>query len=419
MNLEKVNNGHRLKITAEKTIMTVLVAICICHFLNDSIQSLILATYPILKLSFRLNYVQIGLITFVYQLTASILQPLVGAYSDKRPKLYILAAGMCFTLIGLIMLSYAGSFGFLLFSVAMVGAGSSIFHPESSRIAQMASGGRKGFAQSFFQVGGNAGASFGPLLAALVIVNNQRSNIAWFAILALSGIIILIRVGRWYNARLKEIHYKNKNKPALLKPPVSGRTVVFSMTILIFLIFSKYFYLSSINNFYMFYLISKFGLTIKNAQLHLFIFQAAVAAGTLLGGPVGDRIGRKYVIWFSILGVAPFTLILPYAGLVGTTLLTVCIGLILSSAFSAILVFAHELIPGKVGLISGLFFGLAFGIAGIGSAVLGVVADRTSVDFVYRLCAFLPLIGILAVFLPNIEKKLIKHNELEDILNEP
>jgi len=402
-----------------KTIITVLAAVSICHFLNDSMQSLILAVYPILKLSFKLSYVQIGLITFVYQLTASILQPLVGAYADRRPMPYILAGGMCFTLIGLMMLSIAGNFGLLLLSVAMVGAGSSIFHPESSRIAQLASGGRKGFAQSFFQVGGNAGASSGPLLAALVIVNNQRTHIAWFAIFALTGIIILIQVGHWYKAKLKTIQENAKSRPAKLNSPVSGRTVVFSITILILLIFSKYFYLSSINNFYMFYLIGKFGVTIKNAQFYLFIFQAAVAAGTLLGGPIGDRIGRKYVIWISILGVAPFTMLLPYASLSATMLLSVCIGLILSSAFSAILVFAHELIPGKVGLISGLFFGLAFGIGGIGSAVLGLVADKTSVNFVYQLCAFLPLIGILAIFLPNIEHKIIRQSELEEILNEP
>ena len=402
-----------------KTIITVLAAVSICHFLNDSMQSLILAVYPILKLSFKLSYVQIGLITFVYQLTASILQPLVGAYADRRPMPYILAGGMCFTLIGLMMLSIAGNFGLLLLSVAMVGAGSSIFHPESSRIAQLASGGRKGFAQSFFQVGGNAGASSGPLLAALVIVNNQRTHIAWFAIFALTGIIILIQVGHWYKAKLKTIQENANSRPAKLNSPVSGRTVVFSITILILLIFSKYFYLSSINNFYMFYLIGKFGVTIKNAQFYLFIFQAAVAAGTLLGGPIGDRIGRKYVIWISILGVAPFTMLLPYASLSATMLLSVCIGLILSSAFSAILVFAHELIPGKVGLISGLFFGLAFGIGGIGSAVLGLVADKTSVNFVYQLCAFLPLIGILAIFLPNIEHKIIRQSELEEILNEP
>jgi FSR family fosmidomycin resistance protein-like MFS transporter len=389
--------------TAEKTVLGILFAVSVCHFLNDSMQSLILSIYPVLKITFALSYVQIGLITLVYQLTASILQPLVGAYSDRRPMPYILAGGMCFTLAGLVMLSYAPSFGLLLLSVAMVGAGSSIFHPEASRIAQLASGGRKGFAQSFFQVGGNTGASVAPLLAVLVIANNQRTRIVWFAVLALAGIIILIQVGRWYSSMLKETGEKSSPGRNALNPAAPAKTIVFAMTILAFLIFSKYFYLSSINNFYMFYLMGKFGISIQNAQVHLFIFQAAVAAGTLLGGPVGDRIGRKYVIWISILGVAPFTLLLPYAGLAGTAVLSVFIGLILSSAFSAILVFAHELIPGKVGLISGLFFGLAFGIAGIGSALLGVVADRTSVNFVYQLCAFLPLIGILAVFLPDIE----------------
>ncbi|MGA2142240.1 MAG: MFS transporter, partial [Brevinematales bacterium] len=354
--------------TAEKTVLGILFAVSVCHFLNDSMQSLILSIYPVLKITFALSYVQIGLITLVYQLTASILQPLVGAYSDRRPMPYILAGGMCFTLAGLVMLSYAPSFGLLLLSVAMVGAGSSIFHPEASRIAQLASGGRKGFAQSFFQVGGNTGASVAPLLAVLVIANNQRTRIVWFAVLALAGIIILIQVGRWYSSMLKETGEKSSPGRNALNPAAPAKTIVFAMTILAFLIFSKYFYLSSINNFYMFYLMGKFGISIQNAQVHLFIFQAAVAAGTLLGGPVGDRIGRKYVIWISILGVAPFTLLLPYAGLAGTAVLSVFIGLILSSAFSAILVFAHELIPGKVGLISGLFFGLAFGIAGIGSA---------------------------------------------------
>jgi len=329
----------------------------------------------------------------------------VGAITDRRPQPFSLVVGMGFTLVGLVFLSFAGTFGMLLLSVGMVGVGSSIFHPESSRIAHLAAGARRGFAQSFFQVGGNAGSSLGALLAALVIAERGRSRILWFTLLAAAGMVVLAQVGRWYKAHRARIRRSSTAPAAALSPPVAGSRVIFSVVILLVLIFSKYFYLASMTSYYTFYLIAKFRLSIQSAQLHLFLFQFAVAAGTLIGGPVGDKLGRKYVIWISILGAAPFTLLLPHAGLLGTTLLSVCIGVILSSAFSAILVYAQELIPGKVGLISGLFFGFAFGMGGLGSAALGKLADRTSIEYVYQLCAFLPLLGLFAAFLPRIEKK--------------
>jgi FSR family fosmidomycin resistance protein-like MFS transporter len=385
-------------------VFSILLAISVSHLLNDTLQSLIPALYPIVKDSFHLTFAQIGLVTFTFQVTASLLQPVVGAITDRRPQPFSLVVGMGFTLLGLALLSVAGTFGVLLLSVGMVGVGSSIFHPESSRIAHMAAGARRGFAQSFFQVGGNAGSSLGALLAALVIAERGRSRILWFTLVAAAGMVVLAQVGRWYKTNRAEI--KRRGAPAsAARPPVAGRRVVFSVCILLVLIFSKYFYLAGMTSYYTFYLIAKFKLSIQSAQLHLFLFQFAVAAGTLIGGPVGDRIGRKYVIWISILGAAPFTLLLPHAGLVGTTLLSVCIGVILSSAFSAILVYAQELIPGKVGLISGLFFGFAFGMGGLGSAALGRLADHTSIEYVYQLCAFLPLLGLFAAFLPGIEKR--------------
>jgi FSR family fosmidomycin resistance protein-like MFS transporter len=388
---------------ASGTVFSILLAISVSHLLNDTLQSLIPAIYPIVKDSFRLTFAQIGLVTFTFQVTASLLQPVVGAITDRRPQPFSLVVGMGFTLVGLALLSFAGTFGLLLLSVGMVGVGSSIFHPESSRIAHMAAGVRRGFAQSFFQVGGNAGSSLGALLAALVIAERGRSRILWFTLLAAAGMVVLAQVGRWYKAHRAQVR---RNRPtAAVRPPVAGRRVVFSVGILLILIFSKYFYLAGMTSYYTFYLIAKFRLSIQSAQLHLFLFQFAVAAGTLIGGPVGDKIGRKYVIWISILGAAPFTLLLPHAGLVGTTLLSVCIGVILSSAFSAILVYAQELIPGRVGLISGLFFGFAFGMGGLGSAALGKLADRTGIEYVYQLCAFLPLLGLFAAFLPRIEKK--------------
>lgn len=396
---------HGEKTWAQETVFPILLAISVSHLLNDTLQSLIPAIYPIVKDSFQLTFAQIGLVTFTFQVTASLLQPVVGAITDRRPQPFSLVVGMGFTLLGLALLSFAGSFGALLLSVGMVGVGSSIFHPESSRIAHLAAGARRGFAQSFFQVGGNAGSSLGALLAALVIAERGRSRILWFTLLAAAGIVVLARVGRWYKAQRSRIHKSRGVMATAVRPPVTGRKVIFSVGILLILIFSKYFYLAGMSSYYTFYLIAKFGLSIQNAQLHLFLFQFSVAAGTLIGGPVGDRIGRKYVIWISILGAAPFTLLLPHAGLVGTTLLSVCIGVILSSAFSAILVYAQELIPGKVGLISGLFFGFAFGMGGLGSAALGKLADHTSIEYVYELCAFLPLLGLFAAFLPRLEKK--------------
>lgn len=387
----------------ERTIFPVLFAISFSHLLNDAMQSLIPSIYPIVKSSFHLSFSQVGMITFVYQLTASILQPFVGLYTDKRPKPYSLVIGMMFTLAGLVSLSVAGNFSMLLFSVGLVGIGSSIFHPESSRIAHAASGGRHGMAQSLFQLGGNAGSSFGPLLAAIIVVRYGQGHIVWFSIAALVAIFVLWKVGGWYKRHMAEFHVQKKAKNVSSHPPLPRRTVVFSLVILIALIFSKYFYLASMTSYFTFYLIDKFHVSVQHAQIYLFIFLFAVAAGTMIGGPLGDRFGRKYVIWFSILGVAPFTLLLPHANLFWTAVLAVLIGVILSSAFSAILVYAQELVPGKVGMIAGLFFGLAFGMGGIGSAVLGDLADHTSIRYVYQLCAYLPLIGLLTGFLPNIE----------------
>lgn len=383
-----------------ETAFAILGALSVCHFLNDCCQSLLPAIYPLLKTSFRLNFAQIGLITLTYQLTASLLQPLVGAYTDRRPRPYSLVVGMGLTLAGLIMLAFAPSYLMILASSALVGMGSSVFHPESSRMARAASGGRHGFAQSLFQVGGNAGSSLGPLLAAFIVVPRGQHALAAFSIAALVGMLILARVGAWYAARSA----KRKAAGATVHPPTYPRKLVItSMIILLTLVFSKYFYLTSITSYYTFYLIHKFGVSVQNAQIHLFAFLGAVALGTFIGGPVGDRIGRKYVIWASILGVLPFTLALPFASLFWTGVLSVVIGFVLASAFSAIIVFAQELLPGRVGVVSGLFFGFAFGMGGIGAAVLGLLADSTSIGFVYKVCAFLPAIGLLAAFLPNLK----------------
>jgi FSR family fosmidomycin resistance protein-like MFS transporter len=390
---------------AENTVFAVLIAISFSHLLNDTIQSIIPAIYPILKGSFNLKFSQIGLITLTFQLTASLLQPFVGLYTDHRPKPFSLAIGMGFTLIGLVLLSSANSFTMILCSSALVGMGSSIFHPEASRLARMASGGRHGFAQSLFQVGGNAGSSLGPLLAALIIVPRGQSSVAWFSLMALLAIAVLWKVGVWYKRNM----YRIEGRPAARSHggyrTLPRKKILLALAVLMTLIFSKFFYLTSLTNYYTFYLIGKFHVSVQAAQMHLFLFLAAVAAGTIIGGPFGDRFGRKYVIWISILGVAPFTLLLPYADLFWTAVLTVIIGVILASAFSAILVYAQELVPGKVGMIAGLFFGFAFGMAGIGSAVLGRLADHTSIDFVFHVCAFLPLLGLLTGFLPNIERK--------------
>jgi len=388
--------------TAQRTVFPILVAISFAHLLNDTMQSLIPSTFPLLKHSLHLDFGQVGLIMFCFQLTASLLQPFVGLYTDKKPQPYSLATGMCFTLAGLMLLSQAGTFTLVLVAVALVGVGSSIFHPEASRLAYLASGGRRGLAQSLFQLGGNAGASLGPLLAAHIIASYGQSRIMWFGLFALLAIAVLLQAGSWYKKNLPT--RPKKGAPT----PLAGETnalptsrIVTALSILLVLIFSKYFYMASMSSYYMFYLIDKFHVSDQNAQMLLFLFLFSVAAGTLIGGPIGDRVGRKYVIWFSILGVAPFTLMLPYANLFWTSVLSVFIGIILASAFSAILVYAQELLPGKVGLISGLFFGLAFGMGGIGAAVLGKLADQTSISHVFHLCAFLPLLGLLTGLLPE------------------
>lgn len=391
------------KDAVKKTAFSILAAISVSHLLNDMIQSLILAIYPLLQNEFSLSFTQIGLITLTYQITASLLQPLIGYYTDKHPQPYSLPIGMGFTLSGLLLLAVAQSFPVVLLAAALVGTGSSVFHPESSRVARMASGGRHGLAQSLFQVGGNFGASLGPLLAALIIAPYGKGNVAWFSLAALLGIVVLLQISKWY--RQQHLIAKKRGPVKNTVTVLPRKTVAMSLGILLVLVFSKYFYLTSLSSYYTFYLIHKFGVSVQNAQIHLFVFLFAVAAGTIIGGPVGDKIGRKYVIWASILGVAPFTLLLPHANLMWTSVLSVIIGVILASAFSAILVFAQELMPGKVGMVSGLFFGLAFGMGGLGAAVLGYVADKTSIELVYQICAFLPLLGILTAFLPNIERK--------------
>ncbi len=402
-NLTGIGTETRPK-SAEKAMFAILVAISFCHLLNDMVQSLIPSIYPILKSSFHLDFGQVGLITLTYQLVASLLQPFVGLYTDKKPQPYSLPVGMGFTLLGLLMLSMAPNFPLLLLAAALVGMGSSVFHPESSRVARMASGGQHGMAQSVFQVGGNAGTALGPLLAAFIVLPKGQHSIAWFSLAALLGIVVLANVGTWYrnNSFLEAASSAKDLKHHIALP---RKTVAISMAVLIALIFSKYFYLASLSSYYTFYLISKFHVPVRTAQLLLFVFLGAAAAGTIIGGPVGDRFGRKLVIWCSILGVLPFTLMLPYANLFWTAILTVIIGVVIASAFSAILVYAQELIPGKVGMVSGLFFGFAFGMGGIGAGVLGKLADLTSITFVYHVCAFLPVIGLLTAFLPNLEKQ--------------
>jgi FSR family fosmidomycin resistance protein-like MFS transporter len=384
------------------TVFGVIVAISFCHLLNDMMQSLLPAIYPALKTDLHLNFGQIGLVTLAYQITASILQPLVGLYADKRPTPLALPGGTLFSLAGLTVLSAAHSYGLVLVGASLLGMGSSVFHPESSRVARMAAGGRHGLAQSLFQVGGNAGQALGPLAAALVVVRWGQSSLAFFALLALLSGAVLWNVAAWYrNHGLQRLAAGRKTKPELALPKGHAAR---GIAILLALIFSKYVYLASLTSYFTFYLIHRFGLSVQNAQFHLFAFLAAVAVGTVMGGPLGDRFGRKYVIWFSILGALPFTLLLPHASLFWTGPLTVAIGLILASAFPAIVVFAQELVPGKVGMISGLFFGFSFGMGGLGAAVLGWLADRTSIDTVYQICAFLPAIGLLTAFLPRVGK---------------
>jgi FSR family fosmidomycin resistance protein-like MFS transporter len=388
---------------ANKTVFPILFAISFSHLLNDTIQSLIPAIYPVIKQNYALTFSQIGLITLVFQMASSLLQPFIGSYSDKKPQPYSLAFGMGFSLIGLVTLSLSSNYGMMLVSVALVGIGSSIFHPEASRMAHAASGGKRGLAQSIFQLGGNAGSSLGPLLAAWIIVPYGQFSVIWFSTIALVAIVVLTYVGNWYKGIVNNI--KKRQTTVAVTSPFSKRKVAFAIGILLILIFSKYFYMASLTSYFTFYLIDKFNVSIQSSQMYLFIFLFSIAAGTLFGGPLGDKFGRKYVIWFSILGTAPFALLLPHANLFWTTVLIVPIGVILSSAFSAILVYAQELIPGKVGMIAGLFFGFAFGMGGIGSALLGRLADSTSITHVFYLCSFLPLIGLLTGFLPNIEGK--------------
>jgi FSR family fosmidomycin resistance protein-like MFS transporter len=384
---------------ASGAVLSILGAISVAHLLNDLMQSLLPALYPLLKASYALNFAQVGLLTLTFQLTASLLQPVVGQFTDRKPLPFSLPTGMAFSLAGLLLLSAAGSYGLLLGGAALLGLGSSIFHPESSRVARLASGGRFGFAQSLFQVGGNAGQSFGPLLAAFIIVPHGQHAVAWFAAVALTGMLLLTYVGNWYKSHLAA---RPQRTPASAPANLSPTRIRWTIAVLLALMFSKFVYLSSINTYLTFYLMGRFHLSVQNAQLHLFMFLAAVAIGTVAGGPIGDRIGRTYVIWASILGVLPFTLALPYASLAQTDVLIVIIGLVLASAFSAILVYAQELVPGRIGLISGLFFGFAFGMAGLGAAGLGVLADHTSLHFVYQICSFLPLLGVLTIFLPKL-----------------
>lgn len=385
----------------EGTVFAILFAISFCHMLNDMMQSLLAALYPIFKQSYGLDFAQIGLITLAFQMTASLLQPAIGLYADKRPMPFSLAVGMGSTLAGLLLIARAESFPAILFAACLVGLGSAVFHPESSRVARMASGGRPGLAQALFQVGGNFGSAIGPLAAAFIIVPRGQGSVAWFSLAAMVAIIVLAVVGRWYKSHgMSRMKAYRRRGSAVTLP---RRTVIWAITILIALVFSKFIYMASLSSYYTFYLIHRFGVSVEESQIYLFIFLGAVAAGTVIGGPIGDRLGRKKVIWCSILGVLPFSLALPYASLFWTAVLSVLIGAILASAFSAIIVFAQELVPGKVGMVAGLFFGLAFGLGGIGAAALGELADVTSIEFVYHVCAFLPAIGILTVFLPNIE----------------
>jgi len=389
--------------TAEGTQFPILGALCASHFINDMMQSLLLAIYPLLKGEFTLSFGQLGLITLTYQITASLLQPLIGLYTDRHPKPFAVSVGMSSTMIGLLTLAFAHRFELVLVAAALIGTGSSVFHPESARIARHASGGRHGLAQSIFQIGGNAGSALGPLIAAFIILPRGRESIALVALLSLIAIGLMFRVALWYR--------QQPSSPGSLRRPAAAAgtslptsRVVGAMLVLVILVFSKYFYLASLSSYYTFYLMAKFHVSAQMAQIHLFVFLFAVAAGTLLGGPIGDRVGRKRVIWASILGVAPFTLLVPFADLAWTSVLTFVIGVVISSAFSAILVFAQELVPTRVGMISGLFFGLAFGFGGIGAAILGLLTDRYGIEYVYQLCAYLPLMGIVTVLLPDLAR---------------
>ena len=385
-----------------QTVYPILFSIAFAHLINDLLQAVIPAAYPILKENFNLTFTQIGLITLAYQLAASLLQPLVGLYTDKKPKPYSQIFGMVFTSLGIVCLSYASGFSMIIVSVVLVGIGSSIFHPEASRISFLASGGRRGLAQSIFQLGGNAGTALGPLLVALIVVPNAQHYIIWFLAAAIIGLVVLSRIALWYQNHL---NLRSTKKAVIDLPNISQNKIILSVVILMVLIFSKFFYMASMSSYFTFYLMEKFNLSVQDSQFYLVLFLASCAIGTLIGGPLGDKFGRKYVIWFSVLGAAPFTLLLPHVDLFWTAVLSVLIGTIISSAFPAILVYAQELLPKKLGMVSGLFYGFAFGMGGLGSALLGNLADHTSITYVYYLCAYLPLIGIVALFLPNLKKK--------------
>ena len=394
------------------TVYPILFTISFAHLLNDLVQSVIPAIYPLLKDNYLLSFTQIGLITLTFQTSASLLQPFVGVFTDRRPLPFSLAFGMGISMLGLLLLSIAGSFLAILVAVTLVGFGSSVFHPESSRVAYLASGGKRGLAQSIFQIGGNAGSAIGPLLVALLIMPYGQTYISWFSIGAIIGIFALVNVGMWYRRHLqaRELVVDQKKRVEISEPVLSKNKIIVSVGILLVLIFSKYFYMASISSYYTFYLIEKFNVSIPQSQIYLFLFLAAVAVGTLLGGPLGDKYGRKPIIWISILGAAPFTLLLPHVGLFWVVTLSIVIGAIIASAFSAILVYAQELLPGRVGMISGLFFGFAFGMGGLGSALLGVLADKTSIEYIFLICSFLPLLGIVAGWLPDLRK--LKGEEL-------
>ena len=395
---------RRSQFTSSEIALPVLIALSLSHCLNDLLQSLLAASYPLFKEDLALSFGQIGLITLVYQMAASVFQTLAGLFFDKRPFVWSLPAGMCFTLVGLLNLAFASNLHWVLVSVFLIGVGSSILHPEASRITSLASGGRRGFAQSVFQVGGNLGGSFGPLLMALLVAPYGRHNIAYFAIVAFVAILVMIPVCRWYKAYLRRVKWRPANAVRHAPMPLPHGRTFFAIAILLTLIFSKYIYMASLSSYYTFYLMHKFGVSVQQSQIFLFVFLLATAAGTLMGGPIGDRIGRKYVIWMSILGTAPFSILMPHVSLAWTVVLSFCVGFMLSSAFPAILLYAQELLPNKLGLISGLFFGFAFGIAGIASAVLGDMADHYGIEAVYNICAYMPLLGLVTWFLPDLKK---------------
>jgi FSR family fosmidomycin resistance protein-like MFS transporter len=392
---------------ASTTVLPILLAVSGAHFLNDTMQSVLLSIYPLVKEPLALDFVHIGIITLVFQLTASVLQPLIGLYSDKHPQPFSLPFGMASTFLGMLVLALAGGFGTMLLAAALIGIGSSVFHPEASRVARLASGGRYGFAQSLFQVGGNTGQAIGPLLVALVVIPNSQLHAAWFALAAVMGVVLLQRVGVWYRDHLAARPQGRTAKP--IASPVPRGKVITAVSILLALTFSKNFYMAAFASYYTFFLIERFGVSVQSAQLHLFLFLGATAAGTIIGGPIGDRIGRQPILWISILGALPLSIALPFVSLLWTDILAVLIGIIMASAFPAIVVYAQELLPGRVGMIAGLFFGFAFGMGGIGAAVIGWLADATSIQLAFRLCAALPAIGLLVAFLPNLDRKQPAH----------